>query len=62
MSSARESNFQRIGRKIAQKRSEKKSDDCKNSFASFSNDIKMNHDKKAEKGKRILYEKILSRV
>ncbi|AEV68285.1 hypothetical protein [Acetivibrio clariflavus] len=62
MSSVRESNFQRIGRKIAQKRIEKKSDACKNPFNTFSNDIKMNHDKKAEKGKKILYDKILSRV
>jgi predicted lactoylglutathione lyase len=53
-----ETNFQRIGKKIAQNRLEKEL--ITQSTASFSSDTKMNHDKKAEKGKRILQE-ILNR-
>lgn len=62
MTDKRESNFKRIGKKIAENRLEKQSGSCSKSTASFSSDTKMNHDRKAEKGKRILYEKILSRV
>lgn len=51
----KETNFQRIGKKIAQNRLKKESSTTQ-STASFSIDTKMNHDKKAEKGKKILYE------
>lgn len=55
-----QTNFQRIGKKIAQNRIEKESSNIQLT-ASFSSDTKMNHDKKAEKGKKILQE-ILNRV
>lgn len=54
------SNFQRIGKKIAQNRLEKESNNTQSNTL-FSLDTKINHDKIAEKGKRILY-MILSRV
>lgn len=50
-----ETNFQRIGKKIAQNRFIKELSSTQ-STTLFSLDIKMNHDKKAEKGKKILYE------
>ena len=55
-----QTNFQRIGKKIAESRIEKESNNTQ-STASFSLDTKMNHDKRAEKGKKILKD-ILSRV
>jgi len=53
------SDIERLGKKLAEKRCDTYSPHKKVSFSSVT---KMNHDKKAESGRKILREKLFSRL